>query len=296
MHPPTQAPSRGAACIAPPPKAWPHTKPPHLSKASKRSVSLKRLAAQSSAPPSSPSFVQILWCPAGAKAAFRQKPRPSKQLIASRNKTAFLQHALFPARSGTAPPLRFASPIGAPLSVLAWCPWLPCSHVAHRSHFSSSRVFRHLGCHKLCNMDASSDLDTREGLVSLMQSLQVPVPLQDALLNSGIACIADFAYAYSDASDLNSFIAKQPDALWEGMQVSDPEHSPAVARLRRTLDKCKAQASTPEASPALAPALPQASTPAASNVWAEHAPHRLDSEAVQRMQASFRANYPGEHL
>ena len=145
-------------------------------------------------------------------------------------------------------------------------------------------------------MDAASDLDTREGLVSLMQSFQVPGPLQEALLNSGIACIADFAYAYSDASDLNSFIAKQPDALWESMQVSDPEHSPAVARLRRTLDKCKAQASVPEVGPAPAPALPQASAPVASNAWAEHAPPRLDSEAVQRMQASFRANYPVEHL
>ncbi|CAE7453816.1 unnamed protein product, partial [Symbiodinium pilosum] len=147
-----------------------------------------------------------------------------------------------------------------------------------------------------CNMDAPSDLDTREGLISLMQTLQVPVPLQDALINSGIACVADFAYAYSDASDLNSFVAKQPDALWEGMQISDPEHSPAVARLRRTLDRCKAHSSTLEASPAPAPAPPQASTPAASNVWAEHAPPRLDSEAVQRTQASFRANYPGEHL
>ena len=48
--------------------------------------------------------------------------------------------------------------------------------------------------------------------------------------------------------------------------------------------------------PGPAPAPPQASTPAASNVWAEHAPPRLDSEAVQRTQASFRANYPGEHL
>ena len=165
-----------------------------------------------------------------------------------------------------------------------------------RSLFSSSSVSCHICCHELCNMDAPSDLDTREGLVSLMQTLQVPVPLQDALLNSGIVCVADFAYAYADASDLNSFIAKQPEALWESMQVSDPEHSPAVARLRRTLDKCKAQASALEASSAPAPALPQASTPAASNVWAEHAPPRLDSEAVQRMQASFRANYPGEHL
>ena len=61
-HPPTQPPSlqrssamssssscargRGAACIAPPPKAWPLTTPPHQSKASKQSVSSKRLAAQ----------------------------------------------------------------------------------------------------------------------------------------------------------------------------------------------------------------------------------------------------------
>ncbi|CAE7250633.1 unnamed protein product, partial [Symbiodinium pilosum] len=69
----------------------------------------------------------------------------------------------------------------------------------------------------------------------------------------------------------------QPDALWEGMPLTDPE------RAR-------------QAGSAPAPAPPQASAPAASNVWAERAPPRLDSEAVQRMQASFRANYPGEHL
>ncbi|CAE7450655.1 unnamed protein product [Symbiodinium pilosum] len=133
-----------------------------------------------------------------------------------------------------------------------------------------------------CNMDAPSDLDTREGLISLMQTLQVPVPLQDALINSGIACIADFAYAYSDASDLNSFIAKQPDALWEGMQISDPEHSQNTRQVQGSRQHAGGQ--------------PGPRTPAASNVWAEHAPPRLDSEAVQRMQASFRANYPGEHL
>ena len=82
-------------------------------------------------------------------------------------------------------------------------------------------------------MDAPSDLDTREGLISLMQTLQVPVPLQDALINSGIACIADFAYAYSDASDLNSFIAKQPDALWEGMPLTDPERARQVQVSRK---------------------------------------------------------------
>ena len=41
---------------------------------------------------------------------------------------------------------------------------------------------------------------------------------------------------------------------------------------------------------------PPATPTALANVWAEHAPPRLDSEAVQRMQSTFKANYPGEHL
>ena len=33
-----------------------------------------------------------------------------------------------------------------------------------------------------------------------------------------------------------------------------------------------------------------------ANVWAEHAPPRLDASTVTHLQASFRSNYPGEHL
>ena len=148
----------------------------------------------------------------------------------------------------------------------------------------------------LPHMEPSTDVESREGLLSTLQSLQVPVPLQDALTNEGITSIVDFAYAYSDILDLNSFVNKQPQALWDSLQVTDPEHSPAVARLRRALDKCKSLACNSDASALPAPHAPPASTAPASNVWAEHAPPRLDSEAVQRMQATFRANYPGEHL
>ena len=53
---------------------------------------------------------------------------------------------------------------------------------------------------------------------------------------------------------------------------------------------------TPPQSTGLSTAPPSTATPAATNVWAEHAPPRLDADAVQRMQSTFKANYPGEHL
>ena len=228
MHPPTQplrlrrsnamssssscARGRGAACVAPP-------------------------AAYNAAPEQGKQAVSLLRASCGARlGAASFAITCTDPLVPCRRQGCLLarapkkqdrvsfQHALLPACSCTAPPLRFAPLMCAPglcsLGVLASL----LARSSPQPFFPSSSVSRHLGCHELCNMDAPSDLDTREGLVSLMQTLQVPVPLQDALLNSGIVCIADFAYAS------------------------------AVARLRRTLDKCKAQASTLEASSAPAPA------------------------------------------
>ena len=54
-----------------PPKASPPTR---QSKASRQFVSLRLHAAQSWAPPALQFRVQIHWCPAGAKAAFKQGP------------------------------------------------------------------------------------------------------------------------------------------------------------------------------------------------------------------------------
>ena len=57
---------------------------------------------------------------------------------------------------------------------------------------------------------------------------------------------------------------------------------------------CKAITRSRDSNPSTAP--PSSSATLATNVWAEHAPPRLDSEAVQRMPATFKANHPGEHL
>ena len=75
--------------------------------------------------------------------------------------------------------------------------------------------------------------------------------------------------------------------------MTDPEHCTPVARLRRALDKCKALTKHADSSSSTA-ASP--SGPTATNVWAEHAPPRLDEAAVQRMSELFVNRYSGEHL
>ena len=88
------------------------------------------------------------------------------------------------------------------------------------------------------------------------------------------------------------FIAKQPQSLWDTLQISDPEHCAPVARLCRALDKCKALTKALDsASSSASGTSPQA---AATNVWAEHAPPRLDEAAVQRMAEVFLNRYSGE--
>ena len=143
-------------------------------------------------------------------------------------------------------------------------------------------------------MDSSWDVDSPEGLTQLLSHVQVPDSLQSALQQTGLASISDFAYAYTSSEDLSTFIAKQSQTLWDDLQVTDPEHCPAVARLRRALDLSKTVTRARDHHPSTAP--PSTATPAATNVWAEHAPPRLDADAVQRMQSTFKANYPGERL
>ena len=93
-------------------------------------------------------------------------------------------------------------------------------------------------------MDPNWDVDSNEDLQSLLGHVQ------QALLDTGIASISDFAYAYIYAQDLSDFVSKLPSSLWKQLRVTDPDHSPTVARLRRALDMCK-QPSTAMASPCL---------------------------------------------
>ena len=85
-------------------------------------------------------------------------------------------------------------------------------------------------------MDSDSDA---EAFFKLLTDLNVPDQLQQALRDSGVSSIADYAYAYNSAADLSHFVASVPPSIWQDLSVQDPEHCPASARLRRALDKCK---------------------------------------------------------
>ena len=149
----------------------------------------------------------------------------------------------------------------------------------------SFRLQRHgqlLGCRQLRGTDSAAF--ARAGPRDLADSFAADRPFQHIRF-----CLRLYL-----SEDLSTFIAKQSQSLWDDLQVTDPEHCPAVARLRRALDLSKAVARAKDSHPSAAPA--SAATPPATNVWAEHAPPRLDADAVQRMQSTFKPNYPGEHL
>ena len=136
-----------------------------------------------------------------------------------------------------------------------------------------------------------------ESFFKILAELNVPDQLQQALMDAGISSVADYAYAYNSTADLSHLIAQQPQQTWQNLGVTDPEHCPASARLRRALDKCKgiAQAADQSSTALLGTAgIPSSST--AINVWAEHAPPRLHSEAVTKLIEKFKQNYPSEHL
>ena len=143
----------------------------------------------------------------------------------------------------------------------------------------------------------SSDAGDADAFFSLLTEVGVPQELQTALSDAGIVSIADFAYSYISTADLSSFIQNQPTQLWTTLGVTDPEHCPATARLRRALDKCKALTKAADlATPGQGTISSNLLQSPAPNVWAEHAPPRLDNEAVQRMVEQFRNAYTSEHL
>eukprot|EP00439_Symbiodinium_sp_Y106_P058387 s864_g8.t1 len=125
--------------------------------------------------------------------------------------------------------------------------------------------------------------------------MQVPPDLCRALESTGIESVPDFAFAYNSTADLDVFLSDKYDELWLGLGITDPAHSPAMARLRRAALK-RAQNLTELAdSPAAAsPSAPSA--PASLNAWAEHAPPRLDAANIAQLVKDFRTNYPGNSI
>ena len=145
-------------------------------------------------------------------------------------------------------------------------------------------------------VSAMADEDPAEALRGLLSELQVPELLQTALFETGSASIGDFAFAYVNVADLSAFLQAQPQSVWDTLRISNPEHSPAAARLRRALERCKTIAQLSDGASAAASASTAVQPAIAQNVWAEHAPPHLDAEAVAKMVQEFRATYSGERV
>ncbi|CAE7763362.1 unnamed protein product [Symbiodinium necroappetens] len=142
---------------------------------------------------------------------------------------------------------------------------------------------------------STKGIEGPEALDELLASLQVPEPLCTALKGTGIQSIPDFAFAYNEVAELSRFCDASAYAqLWQDLGIDEPEHSPAMARLRRAWHRCKALAQAAEAPASssevsTAPQLPL-------NSWAEHAPPRLDTATIAQLTKDFQSNYAGEHL
>ena len=128
----------------------------------------------------------------------------------------------------------------------------------------------------------------------------MPQRLMQALQASGYRTIADLAFSLPEQHHLDTWLAAQPQDLWDDLQVEDCTWSPVIGKLRRTLTRCHTLASGTSPAVSTADAAPAASAARnahiAENVWAEHAPPRLTNTAVQTMKDTFTANYSGEIL
>ena len=148
----------------------------------------------------------------------------------------------------------------------------------------------------MADASAASSLESPLALKQLLSSLQVPEELVNALQRAGIDTVPDFAFAYATAQELDVFCSEEHAELWDTMGVSDPLHSPAMARLRRALHKAKHLTEAADSAPSASTNNATSTAQLQPNVWAEHAPPRLDSASIAQLVKDFQQNYPGEHL
>ena len=120
--------------------------------------------------------------------------------------------------------------------------------------------------------------DASDALSDLLASMQVPPDLCRALESTGIESVPDFAFAYNSTADLDVFLSDKYDELWLGLGITDPAHSPAMARLRRALKRAQNLTELADSPATASSSTPTA--PASLNAWAEHAPPRLDASML----------------
>ena len=80
----------------------------------------------------------------------------------------------------------------------------------------------------MAELEASSD--TAGALRALLANARVPDMLAEHILGLGFQDIADFAFAYSDISDLNTLLNEVPAEIWSALEVADHTHSIPAAR------------------------------------------------------------------
>ena len=78
---------------------------------------------------------------------------------------------------------------------------------------------------------------TQQALRALLANARVPDMLAEHILGLGFQDIADFAFAYSDISELNTQLNEVPAEIWSALEVADHAHSIPAARIRDLVDK-----------------------------------------------------------
>ena len=138
----------------------------------------------------------------------------------------------------------------------------------------------------MADASATPALESPLALKQLLTSLQVPDDLVSALQRASIDTVPDFAFAYATAQKLDVFCSEKYAELWDTLGVSDPAHSPAMAKLRKALHKAKHL--TEAANSALSVSSKTQSTAQLQpNAWTEHAPSRLDSASIAQLVKDF---------
>ena len=98
--------------------------------------------------------------------------------------------------------------------------------------------------------DSEEQVTSADAMRNLLSSARVPDILVEHILGLRFKDIADFAYAYADASDLSKLLDGAPSETWTAMGITDPEHSIPAARIRRAFVMAKASASQESLAPA----------------------------------------------
>ena len=141
----------------------------------------------------------------------------------------------------------------------------------------------------MAELEASSD--TAGALRTLLANARVPEMFAEHILGLGFEDVADFAYAYSEASDLGALLNEVPAEIWSALQVEDHAHSIPAARIRKAFEIARAT-SLQETHAHMPRALSQPSNPethaSPAIAWAEHLPPKLTPEIVQDLKRTTR--------